>query len=71
MRGGHKMTLATPGVKSTPGVNLAYADFVRFPDDGLRHELLYGDYYVTPAGDVLTTSLLPDLDLPLARIFRD
>ena len=131
-----------------PGVKLTYADFVHFPDDGKRHELIDGEHYVTPspnvrhqidaasrqgdsrardrdaskgtrrrdetikrrlyertgaseywivdpaidviriyrregagfgrpvelsreAGDVLTTSLLPGLEMPLARIFRD
>ncbi len=28
---------------------LTYRDFVRFPDDGRRHELIVGTHYVTPA----------------------
>ena len=28
---------------------LTYDDFVNFPDDGLRHELIDGEHYVTPA----------------------
>ena len=28
---------------------LTYADYVRFPDDGLRHEIINGDHYVTPS----------------------
>ena len=28
---------------------LTYADFVRFPDDGLRHEIIDGVHYVTPS----------------------
>ena len=32
-----------------PGVKLTYDDFVRFPDDGLRHELIDGEHYVTPS----------------------
>ena len=31
------------------GVKLTYDDFVLFPDDGLRHELIDGEHYVTPA----------------------
>ena len=27
---------------------LTYDDFVNFPDDGLRHELIDGEHYVTP-----------------------
>lgn len=28
---------------------LTYEDFVRFPDDGMRHELIDGMHYVTPS----------------------
>jgi Uma2 family endonuclease len=31
------------------GRKLTYDDFVHFPDDGLRHELIDGVHYVTPA----------------------
>jgi Uma2 family endonuclease len=31
------------------GVRLTYDDFVLFPDDGLRHELIDGEHYVTPS----------------------
>src|SRR5438105_14930095 len=31
------------------GVKLTYDDFVLFPDDGKRHELIDGEHYVTPA----------------------
>jgi Uma2 family endonuclease len=33
----------------TPRVPLTYDDFVLFPDDGKRHELIDGEHYVTPA----------------------
>jgi Uma2 family endonuclease len=32
-----------------PGVKLTYDDFVQLPDDGLRHELIDGEHYVTPS----------------------
>jgi len=32
---------------SRPGVKLTYDDFVLFPDDGKRHELIDGEHYVT------------------------
>ena len=32
----------------SPGVKLTYDDFVQFPDDGKRHELIDGEHYVTP-----------------------
>jgi Uma2 family endonuclease len=28
---------------------LTYDDFVQFPDDGLRHEIIEGEHYVTPS----------------------
>ena len=31
-----------------PGVKLTYDDYLRFPDDGKRHELIDGEHYVTP-----------------------
>ena len=35
--------------RSGPGVKLTYDDFVHFPDDGKRHELIDGEHYVTPS----------------------
>jgi Uma2 family endonuclease len=32
-----------------PTVKLTYDDFVHFPDDGKRHELIDGEHYVTPS----------------------
>jgi Uma2 family endonuclease len=34
---------------SFPLRRLTYDDFVRFPDDGLRHEIIDGVHYVSPA----------------------
>jgi len=34
---------------TNPGVKLTYDDFVQFPEDGKRHELIDGEHYVTPA----------------------
>jgi hypothetical protein len=34
------------------GVKLTYDDFVLFPDDGLRHELIDGEHNVTPSPNV-------------------
>jgi Uma2 family endonuclease len=53
---------------STP--TLTYADFVGFPDDGQRHELVGGRHYVTPAPVTkhqrVTRRLLVALDAHLA-----
>ena len=34
---------------SNPGVKLTYDDFLLFPDDGKRHELIDGEHFVTPS----------------------
>ena len=34
---------------ATTGIKLTYDDFLRFPDDGKRHELIDGEHYVTPS----------------------
>src|SRR5688572_359485 len=37
-------------MKSNPArVKLTYDDFLLFPDDGKRHELMDGEHYVTPS----------------------
>ena len=33
-------------------VKLTYDDFVHFPDDGKRHELIDGEHYVTPSPNI-------------------
>jgi Uma2 family endonuclease len=35
--------------ETAPGVKLTYDDFLLFPDDGKRHELIDGEHYVTPS----------------------
>jgi Uma2 family endonuclease len=35
-----------------PGVKLTYDDFVQFPDDGKRHELIDGEHFVTPSPNI-------------------
>jgi Uma2 family endonuclease len=37
---------------ASPGVKLTYDDFVLFPDDGKRHELIDGEHYVTPSPNI-------------------
>lgn len=44
MVGSHDVKTVSP-----PAVKLTYDDFVRFPDDGNRHELIDGEHYVTPS----------------------
>src|SRR5438105_3053694 len=36
-------------MRRAPSVKLTYDDFLRFPDDGKRHEIIDGEHYVTPS----------------------
>lgn len=86
-------------MRTNPGVKLTYDDFLLFPDDGKRHELIDGEHFGSPSArqrdetiavyrdvgdsyqrvielnvernDTLTTPLLPGLQAPLTRIFKD
>jgi len=49
------------------GVKLTYDDFVLFPDDGLRHELIDGEHYVTPSPNTKHQQILFNLTLQLGK----
>jgi Uma2 family endonuclease len=55
---GHDGALPNPR-----GVKLTYDDFVLFPDDGLRHELIDGEHYVTPSPNDKHQTILANLHL--------
>ena len=72
MPGGDELRAAAPGVK------LTYDDFVLFPDDGLRHELIDGEHYVTPSPNLKHQQVSGNFHLliatwleahPIGRIF--
>jgi Uma2 family endonuclease len=44
-------------------VKLTYDDFVHFPDDGKRHELIDGEHYVTPSPNLWHQKVLGRLHL--------
>ena len=59
-------------------VKLTYDDFVHFPDDGNRHELIDGEHYVTPSPNTRHQRISGNLHLligtwledhPLGRVF--
>jgi Uma2 family endonuclease len=63
---------------STHGVKLTYDDFLLFPDDGQRHELIDGEHYVTPSPNTRHQRISGNLFLvigswleahPIGRIF--
>jgi len=47
------------------GVKLTYDDFVLFPDDGKRHELIDGEHYVTAAPNLRHQRIVGNLFGPL------
>src|SRR5512138_1127179 len=48
------------------GVKLTYDDFVQFPDDGKRHELIDGEHYVTPSPNTKHQRVSGNLHLLIA-----
>ena len=75
MPGGHHGDDVRP---ASSGVKLTYDDFLLFPDDGKRHELIDGEHYVTPSPNVthqrvqinLVRALLSYLDAHPVRNLR-
>jgi len=70
------VTSASPA--PSPGVKLTYDDFLLFPEDGQRHELIDGEYYVTPTPKLSHQAIVGRLHLaignylaatPIGRVF--
>ena len=51
---------------STERKRLTYDDFLLFPDDGKRHELIDGEHFVTPSPNLRHQELLGRLHLAIA-----
>jgi len=43
------MSSPTPAKPTPPHLKFTYEDYLAFPDDGKRHEIIDGDHYMTPA----------------------
>ena len=56
--------------KSAPRVKLTYDDFVLFPDDGKRHELIDGEHYVTPSPNLRHQTISGRLFLALGKFLE-
>ena len=54
-------------VSKPAGMKLTYDDFVLFPDDGKRHELIDGEHYVTPSPNLRHQRISGNLHLLIAR----
>jgi Uma2 family endonuclease len=52
-------------------VKLTYDDFVHFPDDGKRHELIDGEHYVTPSPSTRHQRISRNLLLLIGRWLED
>ena len=50
---------------------LTYDDFVLFPDDGKRHELIDGEHYVSPSPNLRHQRVLASLNFLLYGFVRD
>jgi Uma2 family endonuclease len=64
------MSLVTGSDRSRPGVKLTYDDFVLFPDDGKRHELIDGEHYVTPSPNLKHQAISANLLGPIWAYLR-
>jgi hypothetical protein len=57
--------------KSAPSVKLTYEDFLLFPDDGKRHELIDGEHYVTSSPNLRHQTISGRLFLWIGRYLED
>ena len=49
---------------------LTYQDFILFPDNGKRHELIDGDHYMTPAPSVRHQAISRNIEYFFEKYFR-
>ena len=56
---------------SNPTRRLTYDDFLLFPDDGLRHEIIDGEHYVTAAPNLRHQDLVGRLFLSIGAFVED
>jgi Uma2 family endonuclease len=57
--------------RQSSGVKLTWDDFVQFPDDGRRHELIDGEHVVTPSPVRQHQRIVMNLAAPLLWYLRD
>lgn len=65
------MNLQASGNPASQGHKLTYDDFLLFPDDGLRHELIDGEHYVTPSPILRHQAISGRLHLAIGSWLRD
>src|ERR1700682_5282267 len=55
---------------ATSSVKFTYEDFLNFPDDGKRHEIIDGEHYVTPSLNTKHQRIVTKLTLALGRFLE-
>ena len=59
-------------MRTTPhDTRLTYDDFLQLPDDGLRHEIIDGEHYVTPSPNLRHQDLVLRLAVSLSNHLDD
>ena len=56
---------------ASPSVRLTYEDFLDFPDDGRRHELIDGEHYVTPSPNAKHQVIVGNLHWLIRRYLEE
>ena len=55
---------------TAPSVKFTYEDFLNFPHDGKRHEIIDGDHYVTPSPNTKHQTVCLNLTVLLATYLK-
>ena len=56
--------------ETTPSGKFTYDDFLRFPEDGKRHEIIDGEHFVTPSPNTRHQVVVGNLYLALANYLK-
>jgi len=56
---------------TAPSVKFTYEDFLNFPNDGKRHEIIDGEHYVTPSPNTKHQRIVGHLYFALAAFLRN
>ena len=56
--------------ETLPSVKFTYEDFVKFPDDGKRHEIIDGEHYVTPSPNTKHQRIATNLTVALGSYLK-
>jgi Uma2 family endonuclease len=60
-----------PMDEQTSSVKFTYEDYLTFPDDGKRHEIIDGEHYVTPSPNTRHQKICANLHLLVGTFVRE